>query len=398
MRPAEIMAREELSRLERQGLLRHLDELQTPQGPVVTLGGQSLFNFSSNDYLGLAHHPALEAAVARRVGQVGTGAGASRLVVGNLEIHRELEQRLARLEGAEAAVVFTSGYAANVGAVSSLVGPGDVILSDALNHASLIDGARLSRARVVIYPHGDVEALALALGEAPEPRKLVITDAVFSMDGDLAPLRELADLVDRAGAMLLVDEAHATGLMGSHGGGLTQALSLEDRVDVRVGTLSKALGGMGGFAAGSRAMAELIINRARSLVFSTGIAPTACASALAALDVIEVSTALRERLWSHVHAFSKGLRQLGVSAEPRSPIFPVILGDPSTALAASEALRERGVLVKAIRPPTVPAGTSRLRFSVSAAHEPAHIEAALAALHAVLARLPGRLQTTPDAA
>lgn len=375
---ADAWAREELAELGRRGLLRSLEPLASPQGPVIRIGGQSLVNFSSNDYLGLAADPRIARAFAAGLERWGVGAGASRLVVGDTEAHRRLEARLAAFEDTEAVLLFNGGYPANLGLVQALVGRGDLVVSDALDHASLVDGCRLSRAEIAVVPHADVGAFARALAGGGFRRKLVVTDAVFSMDGDLAPLPALAEVCARAGAALLVDEAHATGVLGARGSGLCEATGV--RPDVRMGTLGKALGGFGAYAATSRAVADLLVNRARSVVFSTTLPPALCEALVVAVDLLEHDPELRPRLWRNVRRFVEGLRRLGLEAEPRSAIVPVVLGTPERALRASAFLRERGLLAKPIRPPTVPEGTSRLRFALSAAHTEAQIDRALQAL------------------
>lgn len=376
-------ARADLDALSARGLRRFLEPLDSPQGPLVRVGGETLVNFASNDYLGLAASPTLRAAAAAALEVHGVGSGASRLVVGDTTAHQRLEARLASFEHSEAALLFNSGYAANVGTLQALVGPEDAVFSDALNHASLIDGCRLSRARVVVYPHADVEALERALTSTPARRKLVVTDTVFSMDGDHAPLQEIVRVCQAQGAALLVDEAHATGVLGARGSGLCEELGLGDAVDVRMGTLSKALGGLGAYICASRSVVDLVLHRARPLVFSTALPAALCAAAEAAVDIVEHDDALRARLWRNIRRFSEGLRSLGFIAEPRSAVFPVIVGDPEHAVAASRALRARGLLVKAIRPPTVPEGTSRLRFCLSAAHTEGHLELALQGLRSL---------------
>jgi len=375
---ADAWAREELADLGRRGLLRTLEPLASPQGPVVRIGGQSLVNFSSNDYLGLAADPRVARAFVAGLERWGVGAGASRLVVGDTEAHRRLETRLAAFDGTEAALIFNGGYPANLGLVQALVGRGDLVVSDALNHASLVDGCRLSRAEVAVVPHADVEAVARALARDGFRRRLVVTDAVFSMDGDPAPLGPLSEVCARAGAALLVDEAHATGVLGARGSGLCEATGV--RPDVRMGTLGKALGGFGAYAATTRAVADLLVNRARSVVFSTTLPPALCEALVVAIDVLETDPELRPRLWRNIRRFVDGLCRLGFAAEQRSAIVPVILGTPERAVRASAFLRERGLLVKPIRPPTVPEGTSRLRFALSAAHTEAHVDRALQAL------------------
>ena len=377
-RVADLWAAEELADLEARGLLRTLEPMAGPQGPVIRIGGRSLLNFSSNDYLGLAADPRLAAAFAEALRRWGIGAGASRLVVGDTDAHRRLEARLARFEGTEAALLFNGGYPANVGIVPALVGRGDLVVSDALNHASLVDGCRLSRAEVVVAPHAQPEAVARALAGHPARRKLVVTDAVFSMDGDRAPLRALAEVCQTAGAALLVDEAHATGVLGERGAGLCELTGVEP--DVRMGTLGKALGVFGAYAAGSRSVMDLLVNRARSVVFSTTLPPALCEVATVAVDLLQHDPELRPRLLRNVQRFVTGVRSLGFAAEPSSAIVPLVLGSPERALAASAFLREREILAKAIRPPTVPEGTSRLRFALSAAHTGAQVDRALEAL------------------
>jgi 8-amino-7-oxononanoate synthase len=375
---ADAWAHEELAELGRRGLLRLLEPLGSPQGPVVRIGGQSLVSFSSNDYLGLAADPRIARAVAAGLERWGLGSGASRLVVGDTEAHRRLEARLAAFEGTEAALLFNGGYPANLGLVQALVGRGDLVVSDALNHASLVDGCRLSRAEVAVVPHADVGAVSRQLTRDGFRRRLVVTDAVFSMDGDSAPLQQLAEVCARRGAALLVDEAHATGVLGGRGSGLCEAAGV--RPDVRMGPLGMALGGFGAYAATSRAVVDLLVNRARSVVFSTTLPPALCEAMVVAVDLLEHDPELRPRLWRNIRRFVDGLRTLGLAAEARSAIIPVILGTPERALRASAFLRERGLLVKPIRPPTVPEGTSRLRFALSAAHTEAHVDRALQAL------------------
>lgn len=376
-------AQAELLSLASRGLLRSLEALESPQGPVVRVAGRELVNFSANDYLGLAADPRLAQAMAASAQTAGVGSGASRLVTGDQAAHRSLEAALADFERAEAVLLFNAGYAANVGVVSALVSREDVVFSDALNHASLVDGCRLSRARTVVYPHGDVDALESALKSEVGRRKLVVTDAVFSMEGDLAPLPELVAACERQGAALMLDEAHATGVLGPTGAGLAEACGLIERVDIRVGTLGKSLGVFGAYAASSRPVVDLLINRARPLVFSTMLPPPVCAAAERAVGLVRSEPGLRERLWRNIHRFASGLKALGLPAEARSAVFPVLMGAPEQALAAAAFLRRRGLLVKPIRPPTVPTGTSRLRFALSAAHTEAQIDLALAGLKAL---------------
>ncbi|MFZ5444032.1 MAG: 8-amino-7-oxononanoate synthase [Myxococcota bacterium] len=365
-------AEETLSALDAQHLRRRLEPLESPVGARVRVAGRELLSFSSNDYLGLATDADVVRAAQGALTRHGLGSGASRLVVGDTAAHQSLERALARFEGAEAAVLFNSGYAANVGALSALFGPQDVLFSDALNHASLIDGCRLSRAKVVVYPHRDLEALEALVRAHPGRRRAVVTDTVFSMDGDRAPLRALARLCEVHGLALVVDEAHATGVLGPTGRGLAELEGV--RADVHVGTLSKALGCFGAYVAGSAALREVLLNRARSLVFSTALPAALCAAAECALEKLRAPP-LRARLAERIAQTAQGL-----GLAPDSAVFSVVLGEARAALAVSARLREAGLLVKAIRPPTVPEGTSRLRIAVSAAHHPDDVTHLLRAL------------------
>lgn len=378
--PAARWAREDLDALGGKGLHRSLEAIGSPQGPEVTVAGRRLINFSSNDYLSLAGDGRLAAAARAAMERHGVGAGASRLVVGDTAAHRSLERVAAEWMGSGAALLFNSGYAANLGVLSCLCGREDAIFSDALNHASLVDGCRLSRARTVVYPHADLGALDALLGATSARRKLVCTDAVFSMDGDCAPLAGLLELCRRHGAALLVDEAHALGVLGAGGAGLCEALGVAGEVDLRMGTLGKALGSFGAFVAGSREVVDLLVNRARSLVFSTALPAAVCAAAEEAIAILRREPERRAALWRNIRRFAEGLEAIGLPAIARSAIFPVVLGEPQRALDAAAHLRERGLLVKPIRPPTVPEGTSRLRFALTAGHTEAHVQQALEAL------------------
>ena len=379
------IAREELSQLHARGLLRSLEPLRTKPGAEIELRlGERLINLCSNDYLGLAGDARVAEALADGARQWGAGAGASRLVCGDFLPQHELERALAGFAGTEAAVLFNSGYAANCAVVPVFAGPEDLILSDALNHASLIDGCRLSKARVEVFPHRDLAAAERLLKQSGARRKLLVTESVFSMDGDRAPLRELQALCDVHGALLIVDEAHATGVFGPRGAGLCAQEGVQPAL--RMGTLSKALGVAGAYVAASRAACELLVNRARPLVYSTALPPALACAALKSLKIVTgpEGDARRTRLWSNVHRFAAGIEALGHAASADSPIIPLILGDPDTAVQVAARLRELGHLAKAIRPPTVPAGTSRIRFALSAAHTEAHLDAALSALRTAL--------------
>jgi 8-amino-7-oxononanoate synthase len=341
----------------------------------------------SNDYLGLASHPSVRTAAADAVARWGAGVGGSRLVSGNISLHRQLEQELAEFKGYPACLLFGSGFLANTGVIPALAGRGEVILSDALNHASIIDGCRQSRAETIVYEHCDLDALAYGLRRAAGRRGLVVTDAVFSMDGDLAPLQEIVELARRHRARVLVDEAHATGVVGPRGRGLVAALGLQGEVDVVIGTLSKALGSYGAFVCCSPELAELLVNRARTLIFSTGLPPACAAAALAALDVVRSSPELVQRLRSNARLLRAELAARGYAVPAgEMPIVPLVLGDPHEAIALCEAALREGTFAQAIRPPTVPEGTSRLRLAAMATHthdDLRHAAAALAAARVV---------------
>jgi 8-amino-7-oxononanoate synthase len=379
----------ELRDLEAKGLRRSLEPLSSAQGPVVEVGGRRLVNLCSNDYLGLAGDDRLRRAAAEAALASGAGAGASRLVAGDLEIHGRLEAALAALHRAPAALLFNSGYHANAGVPAVLVGRDDAIFSDVLNHASIVDGALLSRAAPSRYRHLDLDELADLLAASRARRKLVITDAVFSMDGDAAPLRAIADLCDRHGAMLYVDEAHAVGVLGPTGAGLAEAEGVKERVDVEMGTLGKALGAFGAYVAGEARLRDLLLSRARSFVFTTALPPATCGAALAALEIVRGEPERRARLHRLMARLKAGLGARGFDvARVVSPIFPVVLGSEARALAAARGLRERGYFVRAIRPPTVPRGTSRLRVALTAGHDEAQVDGFLGALDEVLVTLP----------
>jgi len=366
------------------GLLRELRTVESAQGPRVRLDGRDVLLLCSNDYLGLAEDPRVREAAARAAREWGAGAGASRLVSGNMSPHRELEAQLAAFKGTEACVLFGSGFLANTGVVAALAGPGEVVLSDALNHASLVDGCRLARAQTVVYPHADLDALAAALDRAGGRRATIVTDSVFSMDGDLAPLEGIVELARRHGARVVVDEAHATGVVGPQGRGLVAELGLEGEIDVVVGTLSKALGSYGAFACCSAEMAAFLVNRARTLIFSTGLPPSCVAAAGEALRVLREEPELVARLHRNARALRSELAAAGFAvAERDMPIVPLVVGDPDAAMALCEAALDRGVFAQAIRPPTVPDGTSRLRLVAMAGHTEAELREAARVLGAL---------------
>ncbi|MDA1052834.1 MAG: 8-amino-7-oxononanoate synthase [Planctomycetota bacterium] len=377
---------DELRELDAIGLLRRLATRTGPQSATITIDGQELINFGSNDYLGLAAE-CLNDTVIEAIRTHGWGSGASALVTGRGSLHAELEAALAEFEAAEAALLFPSGFAANVGAITSLTGKGDVIFSDAKNHASIIDGCRLSGARVQVYPHGDIDYLRMMLPQASAfRRRLIVTDGLFSMDGDLAPLCDLAALAEQFDAMLMVDEAHATGVFGDHGRGTVEHWGVEDGVHVRVGTLSKAAGSIGGFVVGSRSLIEWIANRARPYVFSTAPPEAIAAAGLAALQRIEDEPHRRTELLSRADQLRRRLIAVGCdTGESASQIIPIIIGEPQATMRFATALRESGFFVPGIRPPTVPAGESLLRISLSYAHTDDMIAALVEAIARLLA-------------
>ncbi len=356
----------ELDRLDAEGLRRRLHALPEAGG-LLEIDGRPVINFSSNDYLDLANDPRLKRAGQEAIERFGSGATASRLMTGHLDLHETLEAQLAALTHHEAALVFPSGYQANVGALQALAGPGAAIFSDALNHASLVDGCRLSRAQVHIYRHADVAHLAALLRTCDTPgRRIVITDAVFSMDGDLAPLREVAEAAHAHDAFLYVDEAHGFGIYGA-GAGLSAEFGVKP--DAISANLAKALGGGGGFVAGSAEFIDLLVNRARSFIFSTGLAPACVGAGIEAARIVMTEPGLGAELLARAAFFRAELRRAGVDVpDHRSAIIPIIVGSNETALALSDALFERGILETAIRPPSVPYGTARLRLSVTLAH------------------------------
>jgi 8-amino-7-oxononanoate synthase len=372
---------DELQALKNASLYRRLRSVEGEQGPTLTVDGQEVVNFSSNNYLGLANHPALREAAKDAIDRYGCGSGASRLISGNMTLHEELEAKLAQLKGTESALVFNSGFQANVGIISTLIGQGDAVFSDALNHASIIDGCRLSRAQVYVYGHADLQQLEDCLKQASAcRRKLIVTETLFSMDGDEAPLEKIVDLAEKYNALLMVDEAHATGIYGPDGAGVVAKLGLGGRVLVQMGTLGKALGGFGAYVAGSARLRDLIINRCRSFVFTTSLPPAVMAMAIAALDIVKREPERRRRLWENCASLQSGLKALGYTiSNGQSQIMPLMVGDADECMRLSEQLLGRGVFAQGIRPPTVPPGTSRLRITVMATHSSEHLQRALGA-------------------
>ncbi len=383
--------RHELTLLEAQGMRRALRTIDGPQGPRVCLAGRQVLLLCSNNYLSLADHPALIEAAREATARYGFGTGGSRLISGSMTLHGRLEERIAAFKGTSGALLFNSGYAANTGVLQALFGAGDVIFSDAINHASLIDGCRLARARTVVFPHGDAAALeALMAAEAPrrKGRWLIVTDGVFSMDGDLAPLPALVRLKEKFDALLMVDDAHGTGVLGATGRGTAEHLGCLAGVDLHMGTLSKALGGFGAFLAADRAVIDMLVNRARSFIYSTSLPPAAPAAGLAALDLLEgeEGAARRQALWRNRELFAGKLAGGGCDLLGSvTPIIPVLTGEPGPTMAAADRLLAAGIFVQGIRPPTVPAGRCRLRATVMADHQPQELERAAELLLGALA-------------
>ncbi len=379
----------ELQTLRDQSLYRPLRVLDGAQGARASVDHRSVVNLSSNNYLGLTTHPVLLERAQQALRDFGVGTGSVRTIAGTMEIHMALERRLAAFKQTEAAVVFQSGFTANAGTVSSILTRDDAIISDELNHASIIDGARLSRATIKVFPHRDAGAARRILESLPKTqRRLLITDGVFSMDGDLGALPELCALADEFGCIMMVDDAHASGVFGRDGRGTVDHFNLHGRVDVQVGTLSKAIGALGGYVAGSRALIEFLHHRARPFLFSTSHPPSVAATCLAALDVLEGEPGLIARLWDNARFFKAGLQALGFNTGvSESPITPVIVGEAATAMALSDGLFARGVFAQGIGAPTVPPGKARVRTIVTATHTRDDLQYALDMFAAVGAAL-----------
>jgi 8-amino-7-oxononanoate synthase len=372
---------EELAHLREAGLYRTLRRVDGEQGPTLLLDGREVINFSSNNYLGIANHPALREAAKAAIDRYGSGAGASRLISGNMALHEELEAKIAEFKRTEAALIFNSGFQANTGIIPALVGPDDMVFSDALNHASIIDGCRLARAKISIYGHCNLNGLEQGLKEAPSRgRRLIVTESLFSMDGDEAPLAGIVELAERHGAMVMVDEAHATGVYEPDGAGLIAKLGLGERVLVQMGTLGKALGGFGAYVAGSRALRELLINRCRSFIFTTALPPAVMAMGIAAIELVRKEPERREALRRNCQTLRSGLQALGYRVgDGTSQILPLIVGDAGACMKLSGYLLSRNIFAQGIRPPTVPPGTSRLRITLMATHAREHLRQALTA-------------------
>ncbi|MCX7570585.1 8-amino-7-oxononanoate synthase [Tumebacillus sp. DT12] len=368
----------ELDEIREAGLYRSLRRMESATQRAVTVEGRTLLMCASNNYLGLANDPRVQEASIRAIREYGTGSGGSRLTTGNTDLHEKLEEELAIFKRTEAALLFNSGYAANVAALTALVGEGDLILSDALNHASLIDGARLSKAQRQVYGHADLTELdALLRGAQGRYRRiLIVTDGVFSMDGDIAPLPAICDLAEQYGADVMVDDAHSTGVLGPNGAGTVDHFGLYGRVAVQMGTLSKAFAAEGGYIAGSRDMIDYLVNRARPFIFSTALSPAVIGAARAALQIVREEPHRREQVLAQAEWLRSMLRGEGFTVFPsETPIIGVLIGEAEEAVAFARRLEEAGVYAPAIRPPTVPAGTSRIRLTLTATHTNSDVDA-----------------------
>ena len=379
----------ELDQIKQAGLQRSLYSVMTAPTGRAVLDGREVILLGSNNYLGLSTHPEVVKASAEAVRRYGTGASGSRLITGNCQLYSDLEVKIAEAKSTEAALVFSSGYLANIGTIPALAGEGDLILSDALNHASLIDGCRLSKATTHVYRHCDLAHLGLLLAQSGKfRRRLIVTDGVFSMDGDIVPLPETCNLAETYDAMVMVDDAHSFGVLGRSGGGTVEHFGLEGREIIQMGTLSKAIGGLGGYVAGSQVLIEFLVNRARGFIFTTGLPPATLAGAATAIDMMQATPELRQRLSSNARQLKNALLEEGFPLLPsETQILPLILGSAEVVSQFADALLAHGVYAPAIRPPTVPEGTSRLRLSVMASHTAEDLQSAIAGLVAAKSTL-----------
>jgi len=375
----------DLAHMENLRLRRSLKRVDSPQGREIVLNGQRVLNFSSNDYLGLANDARIKHAALEAIQRYGLGAGASRLICGNMTPHEKLEAELAIFKNTESALVFSSGYMANTGIISALMGRDDIVLSDKLNHASIIDGIILSRAQLQRYPHVDMQALEEILkNRKGYKHKLIVTDTVFSMDGDKAPLKEIVDLARRYEAMVMVDEAHAMGVLGAQGGGRVEELGLQGQVDIQMGTLSKAVGCCGAYMCGTQILREYLINKSREFIYTTAMPPALAQAACVALQIIRQDNQLRRQLKDNADYLHKKLKTMGFDTmNSTTPIIPLLVKDPGRAVAFSQHLLKQGIFVQAIRPPTVPVNTARLRLTVTAAHTRRDLDQLLQALRTI---------------
>jgi glycine C-acetyltransferase/8-amino-7-oxononanoate synthase len=361
---------DELEEIKKSGLYRELNVVENAQGTHLEIKGKTYLSFCSNNYLGLANHPVVIKAVKDAVEKYGWGAGASRLVSGNMTLHEKLENEISKFKGKEASIVFPTGYMANIGTISSLVSKGDLVICDKLNHASIIDGCRLSGADFRVYPHCDMEKLENVLMKFTKySRKLIVTDTVFSMDGDLAPLPDIVRIARKYNAMVMADEAHGTGVFGKRGGGVVEHFDLNKKVSIVMGTLSKAVGSLGGYVSGDADLINYLRNKARTFMYTTALPPAVCAASIAGIRMIRENPSLRTSLWNNVRYLREKLELLNFNViSSESPIIPILIGDAKKAVDVSAFLYKKGILIPAIRPPTVPAKSSRLRITVMSTH------------------------------
>lgn len=373
---------DEIKTLKDQHLYQTLRTLNTKQGVEVVIDGKPCINFSSNNYLGLTSHPKLIEAAKKAIDDFGVGTGSVRSIIGTMDIHQELEKKLAEFKQTEATLVFQSGFCANQAAINSVLSEGDVIFSDELNHASIIDAVRLLKGVTrKVYRHKDTAMLADLLNETKDAkRKLIVTDGVFSMDGDIAPLPQIVELAEAHNAIVMVDDAHASGVLGKHGSGSTSHFNLYGRVDMQIGTLSKAIGAMGGYVAGTQALRDIMINRARPFLFSTAHPPSVVATCIAALELLQTDDTLHKRLWENTNTFKAGLRELGFDVESETPIVPIICGTSEKAQLLSQKLYEEGIFGQAIVFPTVAKDKARVRMIITASHTEEHLARCLEAI------------------
>ncbi len=376
--------RDELADIKNKGLYRKLSTIESAQTARIVKDGRELILLCSNNYLGLTTHPKVKKAAVEAIEYYGTGAGGARLTSGNTDLYDSLEEKIAQFKGTESAVVFSTGYTANTGTIPAIMNNGDLILSDESNHTSIIDGCRLSRAEVKIYPHKDVSCIEKALRESKHPRKLIVTDGIFSMDGDIAPLPEIVELAREYDAMVMADDAHATGVLGKHCRGTADYFDVE--VDISMGTLSKALASMGGYVAGSFELVDYLRNKARSFIYSTALPPAAVAAAKAAIEVIE-KEAPAKKLWENVALYKNGLNDMGFELASETQIVPILTEDTEKTVQAAAELERQGIYAIGIRPPTVPQGMGRIRTSLMATHSEQDIKEALDAIRKVKDKL-----------
>jgi glycine C-acetyltransferase/8-amino-7-oxononanoate synthase len=377
---------EELKNLEEKGLYRKFKTLLSSQGVEVKIGDEIFINFCSNDYLGLANHPYVKLTMINAIEKYGIGSGASRLICGNMREQERLEEKLAKFKGEESCLVFPTGYMANLGVISTLLDVEDVVIIDRLNHASIIDGCKLSKAKIMVYSHVDMNSLEDVLKKVKNfRRRLIVTDSVFSMDGDIAPLPDIIKLARKYHAMVMVDDAHATGVLGKNGRGIVEYYNMKDKPDIIMGTLSKAIGSLGGFICGSKSLIEYLKNKCRSFIYTTGIPPSLCASSIASLEIIEKNPEIIRKLWDNTYYLKEKLNNLNLNTlSSNTPIIPIVLGDEKKTIEVANKIQEKKILLIGIRPPTVPKGTSRLRITLTSNHTKIHIEELIKAIEEII--------------